>query len=132
MARPRQRPIQVAAILERHDNHVLIALAAEGDVCVRPWCFPRGPARLDESPEAAMRRVAQDQLGVSVEIVVGQPPLPAELDGEQVDVRYFFCGLVTGEVSRGPYAEIRWVPRGHLREYAFDAASTPVVDWLLE
>ncbi len=132
MEKPHQRPLYVAVILERHDNHVLIALAEEGDVCSRPWCFPRGLARPPETPEAAVRRVALDDLGVSVDIVVGQPPLPAELNGEEVDVRYFFCGLITGEVSAGPYAEIRWVARAHLREYAFDGASRPVVDWLLE
>ena len=132
MPRPPQRPLYVAVILERQDNHVLIALADEGDVCSRPWCFPRGLAGAGESPEAAVRRVAREALGIEVEIVVGQPPLSAELDGELADVRYFFCGLLTDEEPAGPYAEIRWVARAHLREYAFDAASGPVVDWLLE
>jgi hypothetical protein len=54
------------------------------------------------------------------------------LDGREVEMRYFFCGVMDGEPRPGPYAEIRWVSKGHLREYEFDAPSKPVVDWLLE
>ncbi len=79
-----------------------------------------------------MRRIALEQLGIHVEIVVGQPPLTAALDGQEFEVRCFFCGIIDGEPLKGPYAEIRWVSRGHLREYEFDYPSKPIVEWLLE
>lgn len=129
--RPRPlRTMLAAAIIERADNQILIVLPATNDG-LRKWMFPRGAARPDESAEAAMRRVAHEQLGLTVELVIGQPPIMATVDGSPAEVRYFFCGIAFGEVRAGPYAEIRWVSRAHLREYEFEEASSPVVDWLL-
>jgi len=130
--RPPRRPRVAVGIIEQHDNRVLIVLPSSPDDQTRLWQFPRGLANIDESPEQAMRRTAHEQLGISVEIVVGQPPVTATLDGREVEMRCFFCGVADGEPRPGPYAEIRWVSRGHLREYEFDAASEPVVDWLLD
>ena len=120
-----------AGIIERYDGHLLIALPPGGDERLRLWEFPRDVVRSDESPEAAMRRVAREQLGVEVEIVVGQPPISVRLEGVEVEMRYFFCGLAEGEARPGPYAEIRWVSKGHLREYDFESGSKPVAEWLL-
>ena len=128
----RRRPIAVAAIIERHDNHILIVLPPAPDEGLRLWRFPGGLANSNEPSEASMRRMASEQLGVHVEIVVGQPPVTATLDGREVEMRYFFCGLVEGEPRPGPYAEIRWVSKGHLREYEFDPPFRPVVEFLLE
>lgn len=127
-----RRPRVAVGIIERHDNHVLIVLPSTPDDQTRLWQFPRGFAGGDESPEQAMRRIADEQLGIHIEIVVGQPPVTASLDGREVEMRYFFCGVADGEPRPGPYAEIRWVTRGHLREYEFDAPSKPVVEFLLE
>jgi hypothetical protein len=127
--RPRLRRI-AAAIIERPDRHFLIALGK--DEAERVWLFPRGVVREDESPEAAMRRITRDDIGLSVEIVVGQPPLEVESGGERFEIRYFFCGVIQGEVRPGPYVEVRWVLRAHLQEYDFDAASKPVAEWLVE
>ncbi len=130
--RPRSiRPRWSAGIIERHDNRVLIVLPRDGPLVSRLWCFPRGPAELNESPEATMRRIARGQLGLDVEVVVGQPPLVEPIDGREAELRYFFCGTADGDADPGPYAEVRWVLRGHLREYEFDAASKPVVEWLI-
>ena len=127
-----RRPRVAVGIIERHDNHVLIVLPSPPDDQTRLWRFPRGFADADESPEQAMRRTAYEQLGIHVEIVVGQPPVTAMLDGREVEMRCFFCGVADGEPRPGPYVEIRWVSRGHLREYEFDDPSKPVVEWLLE
>ncbi len=132
MTRRLRRPVYVAGIVEHPDNCVLIVLPAGGKGETRLWRFPGGPAKPSESPEAAMRRYARETLGVGVEIVVGQPPLVQEVDGREVELRYFFCGVAEGEPTPGPYAEIRWIHRSHLREYEFDVVSKPVVEWLLE
>lgn len=125
------RPRYVAAIIERADDHILIALPSATEA-TRQWQFPRGLGTRNESAEASMRRVALDQLGLYVELVVGQPPLLVEIEGHPAELRYFFCGIAGGCEKPGPYAEIRWVPKAHLREYDFDAPSQPVVEWLLQ
>ncbi len=132
MARPKSSKPYVAAIIERQDNHILIVRSSESTGDDPRWAFPRGRVKRDESPEAATRRTTREDLGIEVEIVVGQPPLVEEIGGEQVELRYFFCGLISGGEESGPEDAIRWVPKHHLREYEFDAVSQPVADWLLE
>jgi ADP-ribose pyrophosphatase YjhB (NUDIX family) len=125
-----QRPVYSAALLETPDRQLLIVRRPGDNDEKRVWQFPRGPAGERESPEAAVRRVAAEQLDVKVEIMVGQPPFVVELDGVPVELRYFFCVITDGTPQRGPYAEIRWVPRVQIAEYEFDAGSQPVADWL--
>ena len=130
VTRSSPRPLYAAAIIERADNHILIAIPAETEPA-RQWIFPRGRAEPNESAEAAMRRIARDQLGLFVELVIGQPPFVAEVDEVPCEIRYFFCGVAGGDVRPGPYSAIRWVLRAQLTEYDFDSASKTVVDWLL-
>jgi len=132
MARTRPLPQLAAGIIERFDNHVLIVLPESQAEGARWWRFPRGPVRPGEPTEEAMRRIAREQLDLEVEIVLGQPPIVARFEDAEVELRYFFCGIIQGEPERGEYAECRWVPKGQLREYDFDDASRPVVEWLLE
>ena len=125
-------PSYAAAIIERHDQHFLIALTEPETSGERLWSFPRGLIAAGEPPEVAMRRITEADLGLSVEIVIGQPPIVAKVDAGEAQLRYFFCGVVDGEATRGPYADIRWTPKAQLREYDFDQASTPVVKWVLD
>lgn len=125
----RKRRVFVAGILERSDGLLLIERTA-GEA--GPWRFPRGEAKEGESPEAAMRRVGRAAAGAPAEVVVGQPPLVVSLEEEEVELRYFFCCVALSEVPSGEDESRRWIRRGHLREYEFDAASQMVADWLLE
>ena len=126
-----RKPVYAAAVIERHDNQMLIALPAGRKGGSRQWQFPRSSVERGESPEEATRRMVLKKLGIAVEIVVGQPPLEFEIDGRKVELRYFFCSVSDGEAKPGPFAEIRWILRGHLREYEFDGPSRSVTKWLL-
>lgn len=138
----RKHPIYAAGIIERTDNHILIVLPKGGasrensdDVgsdasASRLWQFPRGLVQEKESPEAAMRRIIDEQFGLDVEVVVGQPPLRHELEGKDAELRYFFCGCAVAEPTRGDYEEVRWVPKTHLLEYDFEPASSEVAKWV--
>ena len=134
MTVPERTPpaLVVAGVVESSGNDVLIVLPPGDADAPREWRFPRGAAKAGESPEAATRRLTETDLGLGVEIVVGQPPLFEEIHGRRTEVRYFFCAVAHGSASPGTYREIRWVPRAHLREYDFDAVSRPVVGWLLD
>jgi len=132
MSSHQNTPVYASGILERYDHHVLIALPQREESEPRLWLFPRGVIREKEIPEAAMRRIMNETLGVQIEIVIGQPPIVEPIDGERVQIRYFFCGLISGEPEPGDFEDIRWVSRIHLSEYDFDEASRPVTQWLLE
>lgn len=120
-----------AAVIEREDGCVLIATGKEASDSSRLWHFPRCPVTPGETPEAAMRRFAAEEIGIPVDIIEGRPPLVCQVDGSEIELRYLFCGPVGDDTQTGSYAEVRWVPKAHLREYEFDPASKPVSDWML-
>ena len=122
----------VAAIIERVDNAILIALPPGQGLQERRWRFPLARKKRAEMPEVAIRRLAKTVLGTELEIVVGQPPIPVLIDGVPSILRYFFCGLLGDEPTPGPYDEVRWVQRGRLIEYEYDETAHAVVDWLVE
>jgi ADP-ribose pyrophosphatase YjhB (NUDIX family) len=132
MARNPRFPLHAAGLLERSDNQILIVKMPQDENGEALWQFPRGPVKPGESAEVAMRRMALEQLGMHVEIVVGQPPIRGVVKGQSVELRYFFCGVVEEESRPGTYAETRWVAKGQLREYDFDEASRPVAEWLVD
>ena len=126
-----QRAVYAAGVIEREDGHVLIATGKEQSDSTRLWQFPRCPVTSGETPEAAMRRFTTEEFDMPVEIIEGRPPLVCQVDGREIELRYFFCGPVGDDPCKGSFAEIRWVPKAHLSEYDFDPASKPVADWLL-
>jgi hypothetical protein len=123
-------PRFVAGIIEDAQDQYLIGLP-HTESQERLWQFPRELAKPEESSESAMRRVAAELLGLTVEVIVGQPPIQGSINGQLYEFRYFFCGVLSGDARSSSLAELRWVSLSHLREYDFDVVSKPVVDWLL-
>jgi 8-oxo-dGTP diphosphatase len=126
-----KRTLIVCGLIEQSDNRFLLACSEPDREVSRQWHFPRGPAKSNESAESAMRRVAWEGWGLGVEIVTGQPPVGAVLDGRPVELRYFFCAITHGEVHPAHAVEWRWVPKEQLPEYEYDDASRPVAEWLM-
>ena len=116
--------------MERANDEVLIALPPTDEECARLWQFPRGRVNLRESPEAAIRRIARDNLGLQIRVFAAPPPLVAMLNEAEVELRYLFCSILSGEPITGPYAEIRWVCNRRLCEYDYDPWSQATAAWL--
>ena len=126
---PRKNTLQiaVAGIIERFDNSVLICLPKEGGDPL--WEFPCGLAKQGESPEAAIRRVMPECVGLRIEIHVGQPPLMGQHKGLEVEFRFFLCGIGTGEAETIEYEEVRWVDKTELSLHALSLPSKGVAEW---
>lgn len=118
-------------LIEGPGNEWLILCPAGDSATERHWTFLHGPVRQGESPEAALRRMATDQLGVKVDIYVGQPPVITTMGGQRVELRCFFCSIVAGDPAPNEGFEIRWIPKAHLEEYQFDSVAAPIAAWLV-
>ncbi len=121
----------VAGIVERHDGCVLICRPRDGDG-PRCWELPGGLAGEEESPEAAMRRLAIERAGIRVFIDIGQPPLMGHYQDREVQFRFFLCTLGEGEARALDYAEVRWVPKGQLCEHEYAAPMDGAIRWYAE
>ncbi len=130
MKKPRLKILTIG-VIEGKKNEYLIVLSQAEPVATRTWSFVSGFANAGESPEASMRRVTVEKLGIVIDIEVGQPPLVETMDGESIEVRCFFCTIKSGRADARAYEEIRWIAKGHLREYSFDPLSQKIAEWVL-
>lgn len=141
---PRPR-IHVVGLVLGFDNRILIrgpgavidhagsSGPAEVSSQMEPvWDFPRGWVMSAESPEAAMRRICQSLVGLSVEIDIGQPPLEATVDSERAELRYFFCGATGAPRDVREPADCRWVTLEELSVLPMHPMHQPVVAWLID
>lgn len=131
MARHAELARVALGLIEGPRNEWLILCAAGDSATERHWTFLHGPVRQGESPEAALRRMATDQLGIKVDIYVGQPPVITTMDGQRMELRCFFSSIVAGDPTAPEGVEIRWIPKAHLAEYQFDALAAPIAAWLV-
>lgn len=128
---PKHRLVVAVGLIERYDNAILIVRSGSEAEQDAPWQFPSGEVGPSETPEAAMRRFAWEDLGIGVQIVVGQPPSLVHDGSVEIELRHFYCGVLDGKLCSGPYAELRWVARSELADLSFDELSRPVVEWLI-
>src|SRR5258708_31668957 len=56
----------VAAVIERSDRRLLIGQRRKNDTSPLKWEFPAGKVRDGESPEVALARELQEELGVTL------------------------------------------------------------------
>jgi len=118
------------ALIQRAGREYLIIKTQSGDE--QPWEFPGGRIRSNEVPEAGLRRICREQIGIELDISIGQPPFVHRFGTHSVTYRYHICGIRGGEAEDIGCAELRWVLPEQLREYIFDVPTQQVVDWLLE
>jgi len=123
--------MEVRALIMNSRREYLICLPRTSEDESR-WEFPGGMARENEGPEQALRRCCREQLGVDLEITLGQPPFVHNFGGKSITYRYFVCGVRKGAPEPLGCAEVRWVLAGQLRDYEFDRPTQDVVDWILE
>lgn len=119
----------VSCLIQRGQDEVLICTPQDESDPQRLWLFPTGVANKGESPEAAMRRVAEAAVGLSIDIQIGQPPVSAEYQGKAAVYRFYIATVRGGQETPRAYRHLRWVRRGQLCEYNFAPAYAPVAQW---
>jgi ADP-ribose pyrophosphatase YjhB (NUDIX family) len=119
-------------VIIENDRHEVLIGRTSADADAPQWEFPTETVSGDQAPEAAARRAAREKVSLAIEIDTGQPPFEHEFDDRIVTYRYFLAGVIKGTAKPIGYEEVRWIQKGQLREYLYDAPTQTVVNWLLE
>jgi len=122
----------VAAVIER-DGQVLIGQRPAGKRHGLKWEFPGGKVETGESPERALRRELEEELGIQA-VIDGQIAdyeytYPAR---EPIRLIFFVVREFTGEMENRVFEQLRWETRERLPTYDFLEGDVDFVRMLAE
>ena len=92
------------------------------------WEFPGGKIEAGESPEVALARELNEELGIHATIGRHVAGLRHRYrNGASIDLQFFIVQEFQGELENRIFNEMRWSPLGALPDYDFLAADLDLV-----
>jgi 8-oxo-dGTP diphosphatase len=119
----------VAAVIERSDRRLLIGQRRKSDSSALKWEFPGGKVRDGESPEAALARELQEELGVTLVKTVELGRVRHQYGGtsEALEIRFFAASIAESELVPLAFEKIAWALPKELGDYDFLAANRELI-----
>jgi 8-oxo-dGTP diphosphatase len=119
----------VAAVIERDDRRLLIGQRRRNDTSPLKWEFPGGKVRDGESPEAALARELQEELGVTLVKSVELGRVRHQYSGlrEELEIRFFAAAIAESALIPRTFEQITWALPKELGNYDFLAANAGLV-----
>ncbi len=122
----------VAALILREqatsNREVLICQRRPDQPMSLKWEFPGGKIEAGETPEVALARELNEELGIHATIGRHVAGLRHRYrNGASVDLQFFLVREFEGELENRIFNEMRWSPLGALPDYDFLAADLDLV-----
>ena len=119
----------VACALVDADRRVLIAQRPEGKAMAGLWEFPGGKVEPGESPEAALIRELEEELGVQTKQACLAPVTFASHSYENFHLLMplYACRKWQGTPGAREHAALKWVRPQALRDYPMPPADEPLI-----
>lgn len=119
----------VAAALIREDGAILLTRRPEGKSMAGLWEFPGGKLEAGETPEQALARELEEELGLSVQISALEPLTFASHGYESFHLLMpvYTCRQWTGSISPQEGQETAWVNPDQLHDYPMPPADLPLL-----
>ena len=119
----------VAAVIERSDRRLLIGQRRKDDTSPLKWEFPGGKVRAAESPEVAIARELQEELGVTLvkSVEIGRVRHRYADTPDELEIRFFAAAIVESELEPRTFEQIAWVLPKELGTYDFLAANRELI-----
>jgi 8-oxo-dGTP diphosphatase len=124
----------VAAALIDDEGRVLIGQRPEGKSMAGLWEFPGGKVEPGETPEAALIRELEEELGIEVKKACLAPFVFASETYEDFHLLMplYLIRRWTGEPEAREHAALKWVKPRQMSEYPMPPADAPLVAWLCD
>ena len=117
----------VAALILRGDQ-VLICQRRPDQAMALKWEFPGGKMEAGESPEQALIRELDEELGINATIgTLVAHVRHAYRNGGAVDLQFFAVHQFAGEITNNIFNDLRWCNLRDLPGYDFLAADRGLV-----
>ena len=126
---PEIKPVRyvVAALILRGDQVLVCQRRAEQAMALK-WEFPGGKMEAGESPEQALIRELEEELGITATIgSLVAHVRHAYRNGGSVDLQFFAVHQFQGEITNHIFNDLRWSNLRDLPGYDFLAADRGLV-----
>ena len=122
----------VAAALIDGDGRVMIAQRPAGKSLAGQWEFPGGKVEDGETPEIALIRELNEELGIVVKEACLAPFVFASHTYEAFHLLMplYLIRRWEGEPEAREHTALKWVPPLKMRDYPMPPADVPLVAWL--
>lgn len=119
----------VACALVDADRRVLIAQRPQGKSLAGLWEFPGGKLEPGESPEAALVRELEEELGISTQTACLAPVSFAShsYDNFHLLMPLYACRKWQGQPRNREHAALKWVRPTSLHDYPMPPADAPLI-----
>lgn len=130
--RKRSAWIPVVAALMRRQGKVLVGQRPEGASLAGTWEFPGGKIELGESPERALQRELEEELGVRAEI--GPLKFAASHTYGKTGILFLFYEVKywKGQIKMQQHPDLRWVTPKELAQLHLPEANSAFLQQILE
>lgn len=119
----------VACALIDVDRRVLIAQRPEGKSLAGLWEFPGGKLEAGESPEQALIRELEEELGIQTKTACLAPVTFAShsYEGFHLIMPLYACRKWQGTPQAREHTALKWVRPQALRDYPMPPADEPLI-----
>lgn len=124
----------VACALVDEDMRILLAQRPEGKAMAGLWEFPGGKLETGETPEAALIRELQEELGIETKAACLAPLTFAShaYDDFHLLMPLYICRRWWGIPQPQEGQNLKWVRVENLRDYPMPEADLPLIPTLRE
>jgi 8-oxo-dGTP diphosphatase len=124
-----RRKLVVAALVQGDDGRTLLTRRPPGKPMGGLWELPGGKVEEGEAPEAALEREIAEELGVGCTVGDIYQVVSHRYPDFDLLMLVYRCRL-EGAPRAVEVAELAWVERRHLRDFAVLPADGPIIDRL--
>jgi 8-oxo-dGTP diphosphatase len=119
----------VAAVIERGDRRLLIGQRRRTDTSPLKWEFPGGKVEEDETPEHALSRELQEELGATLRkcAPIGRVIYKYAETPEELEILFFAAAISEDDLIPRAFEKIAWALPKELGDYDFLAANAGLV-----
>lgn len=125
-----KKVLEVVAALLWNENKFFIAKRSEERDLGGLWEFPGGKVEEGESPESAISRECEEELGISVEVAELFMKVTHDYGDKVINLALFSCKIKEGTPLLLEHQKMEWISVEEIPNYDFCPADLPFLEKL--